>query len=308
VQAEASINLCADYGLEKTKSVNCDKDATVCIPFHLNHDVPIVELSVNGHKREPFILDSGSATTYLSDSEAGRLGLSLNPTPELSPGSGDNSGMSTSVVKGIKLTFSKWIIFQGAIPALDLTALDKSLGCRISGVVGYDILRSHVTKVDYYRHTFEIFQGSAPQPEVDTQRITLMIDSNEASYPTVLCPVVVAGRSLGSARIMIDTGFQRELLFTSLFARGNGFEAMDGWKFQSGAGIGGGFTEMYGLHGQIRLSTKTLPVSVVSAAKVEQGMLVGKHFDGIIGTGLLSRFSITFDAKRGLLFMDKVSD
>ncbi len=271
----------------------------VSVPFTFDKGVPIIKVDVNGNKDEYFLIDSGSARTLLNADEALRLKVSLsNPNLGPLPGSGDSKGQAMLAAKSVALKLDNTLISKGDVPAVSLSQLSKDLDLRITGIVGYDILRAHPTAIDYVHRRFSIYRAKGFTLS-SSEQITEFSVESDSTLPIISSEIGVAEQNLGATRVLIDTGFQRAVMISPGFAAKYQLEKLDGWKHDHGSGIGGEFAYIYGLSGWITCGEHKLSVPNMSVSQAQDGTFTKGNFDAIIGGSILGEYEIIFDLTGG---------
>ena len=276
---------------------------TVSIPFSFEKKVPIVKVDINGSKNEYFLIDSGAARTLLNSNQAPRLKILLSNT-NLGPlpGSGDSDEQLIKAAKSVALKLDGTLILKGDIPAVSLAQLSKDLDLRITGIIGYDILSAHQTKIDYVHRQFSVFKDKEAAARLDEQSIVFRVENN-SPLPIISTEIGIAEQNLGAARILIDTGFQRAMMISPRFGLKYQLEKLNGWKMDRGSGIGGEFAYIYGLPGWIAFGGKNFIVPSMSVSQAQSGIFTKNFFDAIIGGSILSNYEITFNVHEGIIVL-----
>lgn len=277
-------------------TVDCSaKKPSVSVPFTLQDGLPVVRVTVNGRKEEAFVIDSGFERTVLNSDQAAKLQVSLS---EVSIGtvlgSGDSKGQSLLSARSLRLKFGKTLILKGDIPAVSLIDLSSKLGLQISGIIGYDLFRANTTALDYIHKKFLIYKSKEFGSEHCANSAEFTISGTD-SYPVLTTEMGVAEQDFGTARVLIDTGFQRGLMMTRLFGRLHHLTSSQDWKQSTGTGIGGDFKYLYGSAGWIRLGAKRLTLSQVSISQAKEGLSATNTYDALMGGSILMDYEIIFD-------------
>ncbi|MDR3409975.1 MAG: aspartyl protease family protein [Formivibrio sp.] len=221
----------------------------ITIPVTLIHNIPFVSLSVNGHKDELFILDSGAQASMLNSDEATRLKIRLSPKPVgHAKGLGDSAGQPMwMTTKPVKLKFGREVIVKGDMLATSASYCGLT-GVKIAGVLGYDVLRAHPTVIDYPHGRFMIFEKDSFIPRVNSHIHELGVDK-AAVLPVFTTVLGVDGKDYGDARVVVDTGSDTGTMIYARFAAAHSLSGQAGWKDGKNCGVGGIGSYLRGLPG-----------------------------------------------------------
>ncbi len=279
----------------------------LAVPFLVVHNVPIVQLELNRNKRELFILDSGSERTTLNSDEAARLHLRLS-SPGFSfviLGMGDSQ--SAMAAHSIKIGAGKVLILKGDVPAVSLAPVATVAGMRITGILGYDVLRAHPTVIDYANRQFLIYdKGHAPKLGEECG-VALAVDKNGAT-PIVDLPARIGDQYFASMQILIDTGSQVAMLVNRSCADARSLEKMSGWKPGIRVGIGGDAATLHGLPGGIEIGNQRLDIPDVELNLAPRGYSTWGASDAQIGGPLFAGRMLLFDSANGTLYFSKAEE
>jgi predicted aspartyl protease len=106
----------------------------------------LVPTLVNGKGPYEFALDTGAATTVLSQDLANSLGLKAGIASE-GIGAGGRVGVSITSVDSLAIGEAKQDNLQVAIT--DLSLLSKAVGTTLAGIIGYNFLKNFKMTIDY---------------------------------------------------------------------------------------------------------------------------------------------------------------
>ncbi|HSM96768.1 MAG TPA: aspartyl protease family protein [Rhizomicrobium sp.] len=270
--------------------------ASVTVPFRLPNNHIYVEGTVNGKGPYTFILDTGGHN-LLSQKVIKDIGLNSVGS---SVGSGAGKG---TVLSGFAKVSD---IAIGGVHLHDQTAIvqnvyDKSVeGIPVDAMVGFELIRRMVTRIDYGARTLTFTDPSRFKP----------LDAGKA-VPFKFYDHLpqVEGEAAGIAGIFdIDTGSRSEVDITSPSVEqyklrqkySNGITAVTGW------GVGGP-VESY----VVRLPSLTLgglkeDNVVADLDSPHSGSMSDPNFLGNIGSGFLKRFIVTLDYAHQTMYLKQI--
>lgn len=265
-------------------------------PVHIRGEHLYLDGTVMGQPVN-VLLDSGAGATVMDSSLARRLGL--EGTGRL-PASGIGGTREFSFAEVEEYEAAGAVVRDQMLAVMPLSLqFYPSTGQRIDLILGYDFLSRFVTRIDYGRETIALWE-----PDSFTYR------NGEAA-------TVPAERSMGllsvdavledsvPVRLLLDTGAGGNVHLTPTF-----FEEHPGFL----AGRQTFETEMEGVGGSdsivgFRVSSVTLGDYTVPGGLCSSfdGGDILSGFDGILGSGILSRFVVTLDYSAGRLILEPSS-
>jgi len=256
-------------------------NAATEIPFE--HRDGLIWLNVSAAGRaEPmhFLLDSGAGVSVIDLRAARALGLKLD-VPQTVLGVGGSSVAYR--VAGIELGLSG-VTLPNPQLAVDLSAVSAECGHRIDGLLGADFFRIHIVQINFHSQTIRLLShGELP----GAGEVLPLVARGDA-----FC-VQLSVNSQSPGWVRVDTGCDSSLewLTTNRSRRPSAAPSI-----AAAAG-----------------SRDCVPTTVQLGALRLAGIPTGLHntpiFDGesgLLGNGLLSRFTVTFDvANKRLLLARK---
>ncbi len=252
--------------------------AAIEVPFEHRDGLIWIRVSVAG-RAEPlrFLLDSGAGVSVIDLRAARQLGQKLD-APQTIRGIGGRS--LAFRVAGLEMNLAGIALPKPRL-ALDLSAVSAGCGRRIDGLLGADFIREHIVQIDFR-----------------AERIRLLSRQELPAKACAVMPLVPRGDALcvrlavndqPPAWVRVDTGCDSALEW--LVAR-HSQPSQTGISIAAGPGSRG------------RVPT-TVQLGALQLAAVPTGLHATPIFpgeSGLLGNGLLARFTVTFDtAKQRLL-------
>jgi aspartyl protease len=178
------------------------------IPLKIYRDfLPVAEAEIGGISgTQHFILDTGASPSVVSVDIARRLQLAT--TPSSFTAAGTVVPMKLAVLPEIDLGPIRATSLT--VQVQDLSPLERDWGVPIAGIIGMDVLSKSSFRLDYDRS--EIVFG-----ESSHEGVPAPFDSRAG---IAMLRVTLQGKA---ARLLVDTGSERVVLFGGNFAEG-------GWK------------------------------------------------------------------------------
>lgn len=270
--------------------------ASITVPFRLLNNHIYVQGTVNGKGPYTFILDTGGHN-LISQKVAKEAGLISVGT---SVGTGAGKGTVLSGFAKVKEIAIGGVRLHDQIGIVQ-NVYDKSIeGIPVDAMVGFELIRRMVTRIDYGAHTLT-FTDPAKFVPVDVGKPVPFKFYDHLPQ--------VEGNAAGIAGIFdVDTGSRSEVDITSPSVEryklrqkySKGVTAVTGW------GVGGP-VESY----VVRLSSLTLgglkQDSVVAALdRPNSGSMSDPNFLGNVGSAFLKRFVVTFDYAHQIMYMKPI--
>ena len=248
--------------------------AATSIPFQFRDGMVSLKVTVAG-KSEPlnFLLDSGAGASVLDLGAAQRLGIKLGASQSVQ----GVSGRSTAYrVKDFAARAAD-VAIPSSLLAVDLSGPSRACHQRIDGLLGADFFRNRIVQIDYAAHTIRLLERN----EVNAAgcEVLPLTVRNDA----FCAHVSVNGNS--SEWMRLDTGCNTALEWVV---------TGDKAKKLGGTTLGIHSGSVREIHTDIQLGEKRITA-------VKTGIHTGQMFAGeagLIGNGLLSRFTVTFDAAK----------
>ncbi len=254
-------------------------ESVAVIPFKTIDKLMLLEVRVNDSQPVTFIVNTGASHTVFDPKFAQQLGLEIQlATPTTGTGTGD---VKKSITKPARMTLNGLTIELPEPSVIDLSKVGLPAGTM--GLLGAELFKSHVVKIDPVASTLTVFDQGSPQ-EAKGEPIPLIVEGDKLFLEATL--EAPAGKTV-KHRLRIDTGsdssINDEVVRQSEEVRISTLGGGPGEDFKSYSGV---FT---------------------SAAI---GPFTFKKFWGPggprpgIGMELLRRFVLTFDAPQGRLYLE----
>jgi predicted aspartyl protease len=269
------------------------------IPFQLTQNHVYVPATIGNHPPSWFLLDTGAQMTALAQTTADALGL-------VGHGKGRARGagagvVETTVLHDVDVELAGTPIHLPLLPGIPLTPLSLSEGRAIEGILGTTVIRELAIEIDYERLRLRLHDPSAyaAPPGAVAVPVTFYRDR-----PVVAAELTLAdGRTL-PMRMLVDTGARGILVNTPFAERHRIYDAIAPTIASPfGVGIGGTTQQRVGRARRFTLAGFTFEAPIVNAAEDRAGATASAEIDGLIGSEVLRRFTLTLDYRhRRLLF------
>jgi len=271
------------------------KSATT-IPFELLNNHMYVQVKLNGKGPYRLLCDTGGAN-IVTPELAKELGLKSEGVFE-GRGVGEKSE-DVGVTQVEKLEVGDAAVAKQIFAVFPLATLSNAEGLPMQGLIGYEVFKRFVVKVDYERNeltlilpeSFEYrgsgtavpfkFNGSIPQVEGEIDDIAGKFD--------------------------IDTGSRASLSLLAPFAEKNDLKTKYAAKVEAvtGWGLGGAARGLVTRGKVLKLGSVTIGNPVTELSLQRKGAFTDPYVAGNVGAGVLKRFNIIFDYGRQQLIFER---
>jgi predicted aspartyl protease len=119
------------------------------IRFRISRNRPLLIVKVRVNDRGPFnfIFDTGASSSVITPSTA--EAADIRPTGERPAAVGAGGRIKASLTKIKSLTLGSCSTRNLDVALMNLDHLEKPVGVRLGGIIGYNFLRNYVVTIDY---------------------------------------------------------------------------------------------------------------------------------------------------------------
>ena len=182
------------------------------IPFTNINNLIVLPVMLENKVPLWFILDTGVRTTILTDRIiSDMLGLKYIRKYTLQGAGGFQQveamlAQGTSMnLPGVQLTGQQMLVLEE-----DYLELSNQLGMQVHGILGYEIFKRFVVKIDYSSTVITLYEPESFKPGRGYVRLPLEIEDTK---PYLLCEVVeTESKEKKVVKLMVDTGASHALL------------------------------------------------------------------------------------------------
>ncbi|HSS47726.1 MAG TPA: aspartyl protease family protein [Thermoanaerobaculia bacterium] len=265
------------------------------LPFRLLNNHLFVEGRMDGKGPLHLLFDTGGAN-ILTPETARRLGLSSQGSLQ-GRGVGEKSE-DVGLTKVKELTLGGIVLRDQMFAVYPLSSLAAVEGVEVDGVVGYEVLKRFVARIDYAGGVIALVLPAAFQPPPGAAAVPFTFDGQTPQ---------VEGEIDGiPGRFTLDTGSRSSLTVNRPFAEEHGLAAKYGAKLEalSGWGVGGGVRSLFARAKVLELGSVEVPGPVVDLAQSQKGAFANRYLAGNVGGGVLRRFTVTFDYGKQIVYLE----
>jgi aspartyl protease/PDZ domain-containing protein len=281
----------AQYNFQSLQTVR-----KIDIPFEYENDLIVVRVTFNQIFPLKFIFDTGAEHTILARKEVTDLfGVPYEREFKLL-GSDMKTELTAYLVRNIHLRVGNMVIPNHSMLVLDddYFRFQEISGVEVHGILGADVFRGLVVKINYDRKVITLMKKSSfkgPGKGYDTQSIEVF-----RNKPYLITNVSIRRDSSAKVKLLLDTGATLAMmLYTDTHPS---LELPPHTlKGQIGMGLGGYLEGYLGRVHQLEFGGEHFNEVLTNFQDVNEGMdttlLFGRN--GIIGNKILNRFSVILD-------------
>jgi hypothetical protein len=268
----------------------------VTIPFQLLNDHIYLPVSLDGKKYDRMVFDTG-ATNAMSAAAAKANGIKAEGSL---PGGGYGENVSGFGLAKIGLVEVGGVQLKDQVFAVfDLASLAKVEGVEGLGLIGYEIARRAVIKIDYEKSQLTIIKPDQFQPPANAVKVPFKFNSH--------APMIQAEIDGIPGEFEIDTGSRASLSIMGPFATSNHLSE----KYRAQTEV----VEGYGVGGQTRALLVRPQLLQIGSIEIKdpvglielgnRGAAAATQTAGNIGGAILKRFTLTLDYEHRVLYFER---
>lgn len=291
--------LAAQPGFEILKDVK-----KIEIPFEYKNNLIIVKVTFHRIFPLKFIFDTGAEHTILARREfTDLLGIPFERQFKIM-GSDMKTELTAYLVRGIHLRISDMIIPYHSMLVLeeDYLRFEQMAGLEIQGILGADIFRGLIVKIDYNRKIITLSKSKGfKEPGGNYMAIPIDVYRNKPYLNTY---IKMQQDTTVPVRLLLDTGAMLSLMLNT-DTHPNLKLPPHVIKGQVGAGLGGIIEGYLGRINTLDLGTLQCNHVVTNFQELAEGTDTAslKGRNGIIGNQILSRFNVIIDYPKETLYL-----
>jgi len=182
------------------------------IPFEMLNNLIVVNAKLSNSFPMKLIVDSGVATTILTEKVLCDL-LKIPITSYISlPALGGEGYISVGIASNVSLSLPG--IYGAGLTFLvleeDYLDLKDYLGANVQGIIGYDLIKHFVVKINYADKYISFIDPGFFKPPSRYTSIPIELENNK---PYIITSVEINDSVSLQAKLMVDLGASHSLLF-----------------------------------------------------------------------------------------------
>jgi hypothetical protein len=272
------------------------------IPFELEKDIVLLQVKVNDNPNpRTFVFDTGATYDLLDETVSQSLGLQPNYKQEV-PGAG---GVNTfDIVLSQKLTVGENTEIQGTHLVLhDLSTLQEALERDFDGILGYSLLKSYVTRIDFDQQKLVLYTDIDQLSTAGYTAVPFKLD-NGIPIPQFDITITLENGVSYTGKILFDSGAAYSLIVNTPFNRTHklGESAQKRLILESNNLASKSFSEQIAIR-SMTVAGMELGEMVIALAQDKDGVSSYKGYLGILGAKVISRFDVIIDYTTSTLYL-----
>jgi len=266
------------------------------VPFELLNNHIYVEVKLNGKGPFRMLCDTGGAN-IVTPTLARELDLKAEGALQ-GRGVGEKSE-DVGLVKMQSLGVGEAILSNQVFAVFPVETFSAVEGIKINGLIGYEVFRRFVARVDYEHHLITLTVPSAFAYQGDGTTVPFQFNAH--------IPQVDGAIDGIEGKFDIDTGSRSSLTVLGPFAEKHDLATHYGAKLEAvtGWGVGGAARGLVTRVKVLRLGKVEVRDPVTELSLQKKGSFINPYVAGNVGAGVLKRFNITFDYQHQQLILER---
>jgi len=264
------------------------------IPFTMEANHIVFNVSVNGRPPAGFILDTGADQNVINSTRLEEFGMKTYAKTMTSGG-----GNSAEYAYGVGATFTLpgVELRNQHVSAIDQTGLERALGAKFGGILGYDFISRFVIEIDYQNQRITLHDPRTWKYSGTGVTVPVIFDNG---IPHAYGSIGVPTKADIPAYFVVDFGASETATLTSAFVKSNDLArlAQTNATVNRPAGLESQFFAQNNVRGNLqrltigRLTVNNVPVNMSVNTK---GAYASTNFSGTVGETIYSRYHCYVD-------------
>ncbi len=241
-----------------------------------------------------FLFDSGAGTALLDSAVARQLFKDGKFGQITGTGAGGSTPMQvldnqSIYLGGVKVDSVKLLVNN-------LGNLSATLGRKLDGIIGYDLLKRYVTRVDLDQQTLTLYPDIRDLKEAKGQALAFEFSPEIGFLPRISCSFTTLAGKKYSGWFFLDSGAGLTTLLNTPFVDANKLLTTSGKTLQlKTVGMTSASKRYLARIRDFSFSGYVFKDVPVSMARVTAGVSALEGYAGLLGNEFLFRFNMTFD-------------
>jgi len=270
--------------------------SSTTVPFELLNNHIYVEVKLNDEGPFWMLCDTGGAN-IVTPELARKLGLKSEGALQ-GRGVGEKSE-DVGLAKMKSLQVGDATLSSQVFAVYPMESFSAVEGIPINGLIGYEVFRRFVVRVDYEHHVITLMVPSAFAYKGEGTVVHFQFNAH--------IPQVDGAIDGIEGKFDIDTGSRASLDLLGPFVEKHDLVAHYGAKLEAvtGWGVGGAARSLVTRAKVLRLGQVEVHAPVTELSLQKKGAFVNPYVAGNVGAGVLKRFNITFDYPHQQLIFER---
>jgi hypothetical protein len=277
------------------------------VPFTMEANHIVVQVSVNGRPPIGFIVDTGADQEVINSTRLADFGIK-SYAKTMTTGGGNSAEYeyaagATFSLPGVQLR-------NQHVAAIDQTGLEQALGIHIGGLLGYDFISRFVVEVDYANNVLILHDPKRWAYSGHGFVVPVVFDEG---IPFTHGTISVPTRPDIPAFFVLDSGAAETMTLTAPFVRRNDLVrlAQTNATVNRPAGLEKQFFAQNNVRGRVErlqldgITVTNIPINMSVNAK---GAYASESFSGTIGEGIFQRYRVFLDYGRKRVIFEPTAE
>jgi hypothetical protein len=252
------------------------------VPAEFVGNLVFVPVDINKSQPSLFVLDSTAAATSVSPTRAADLGLSNLKDPILN-------------FPGVDMPFN-------TLPTFDKQSFSQEVGRPYQGTLGADFFSRVVVEIDYSRQTLRLYDPAAYKY---TGKGAILPLRFSGSVPLIKASLKLAGQKTREDDFVVNTALDASVMISDRFSEvhrifSSHVKTINAFDPQ----IEGGATVALGRLADLEIGRYEIRGPIAAFIHPGANSSLDKNRAGVIGGGILRRFTVIFDYAHQQLILD----
>jgi hypothetical protein len=267
-------------------------DEAVGIPIEVVVDgLVLVQAKVNGHPGW-FILDNASQG-FTVDREFARQ-ISLKKGDAATARGGGAETIQAEVIRDVEIGLPGLDLTHRVLIAIDLKAIEPSIGHTVDGIIGSRLFDDFVVAVDFAHRRMSVFPPGPYKPPSEAKPLPVRVD--EHGFPFSDATIALPGVEPIVGTFLIDGGANTYADLYKPFSDAHhvppaSMKVLD----EPGTSTGGRTESREGRADRVALGSFSVGNAPIMFAGDVEGLMAAKDYAGLVGASFLERFEVVFD-------------
>lgn len=264
------------------------------VPFELVNGHIYVDAKLNGRALR-LLCDTGGANV-ITPAVARELGVKSEGALR-GTGAGEKSE-DVGLARLDSVQIGDAVVERQLFAVFDLARLEPAEGNPMPGLVGYEIFKRFVVRIDYGRRLLTLTLPSAFEAPTGAAVLPFRFNGHT--------PQVDGSVDGVAGAFDIDTGSRASLDLLGPFVEKNSLVAHYKARLEgiTGWGVGGPTRSLLARSRSLKLGSVDVPDVVTKLSLQKKGAFSNTYVAGNVGFGVLRRFTVTFDYGREKLYLE----
>jgi hypothetical protein len=264
------------------------------IPFTMEANHIVFNVSLNGRPPIGFLLDTGADQNVINSTRLEEFGLK---TYAQTTTTGGGNSAEYAFAAGATFTLPGVELRNQHVSAIDQTGLERALGVKLGGILGYDFISRFVMETDYEKQLITLHDPGTWKYSGTGVMVPVVFDNGiPHSYGSIGVPT----KPEIPAYFVVDFGASETATLTSAFVKLNDLArlAQTNATVNRPAGLESQFFAQNNVRGNLqRLSIGHLTVNnvPVNMSVNTKGAYASANFSGTVGETIYSRYHCYLD-------------